>query len=109
MAKSKPVKGQWRGSKSNINRDGGPPKTHWWSVLLEEKAKAQHQVKKMEKREVMAEALIDKAMSGDIAAIKEFADRVQGKAKESVDMNLHGSVSLVSATMQADDGRGTDS
>lgn len=29
---------------------------------------------------VIAQALIDKAMSGDMAAIKEYADRVDGKA-----------------------------
>lgn len=88
---SEPVKGQWRGDKANINREGGPAKTHWWSELLKERAELEAEVRradgKMEKlknKEIMADALIEKAKQGDTAAIKEFADRIQGKAPQSI-------------------------
>jgi S-adenosylmethionine synthetase len=35
----------------------------------------------------IAQALIDKAMSGDISAIKEYADRVDGKVVQQIDQN----------------------
>lgn len=40
----------------------------------------------------IAEALLDKAESGDLAAIKELGDRLDGKAAQSV--ALSGSVSM---------------
>lgn len=87
------VKGQCGKSRSkagfevnpqNINREGGPPRTHWWSELLIERAQAEDKMKKMKNKEVMADALIEKAKTGDIAAIKEFGDRVQGKAPQAI-------------------------
>lgn len=80
-----PVKGQgFHTHPERINRDGGPPKTHWWSELLKERAEAEDRAKKLKNKEIMADALIEKAKQGDIAAIKEFGDRVQGKAPQSV-------------------------
>jgi len=68
----------------NINRDGAPPRTHWWSELLKERADAEDRMKKMKNKEIIADALIEKAKQGDIAAIKEFGDRVQGKSPQSI-------------------------
>lgn len=78
------VKGQWRGDLANINRVGGPPKTHWWSELLKERAEAEDREKKLKNKEIMADALIEKAKAGDINAIKEFGDRVEGKPKQAI-------------------------
>lgn len=39
--------------------------------------------------EFLADALLDKALQGDIPALRELGDRLDGKAKETVDMNLH--------------------
>ncbi len=36
----------------------------------------------------VAEALIRKALNGDVQAIKEIFDRVEGKASQSIDMEL---------------------
>jgi hypothetical protein len=35
----------------------------------------------------IAQALIEKAMTGDISAIKEYADRVDGKVVQQIDQN----------------------
>ena len=35
----------------------------------------------------IAEALIEKAKAGDISAIKEYADRVDGKVVQQIDQN----------------------
>ena len=83
------VKGQATGFSfhpENINRAGGPPKTHWWSQLLIDRANEEDKLKKLKNKEVMADALIEKAKTGDIQAIKEFGDRVQGKAPQGLGM-----------------------
>lgn len=36
----------------------------------------------------VVDALIDKAVSGDVPAIKELVDRVDGKVTDKLDMNL---------------------
>ena len=43
----------------------------------------------------IAQALIEKAMSGDMSAIKEYGDRVDGKVVQQIDQNteLSGEVS----------------
>jgi hypothetical protein len=84
-----PVKGQPKPTgfqihPENINLEGGPPKTHWWSELLKERAEAEDKMKKLKHKELMADALIEKAKTGDVAAIREFGDRVQGKAPQGV-------------------------
>ena len=78
----------------NINRAGGPPKTHWWTQLLMQEAdkesmiqavaKDGEKMKALKRKEVMAKALVDKAEAGDLQALKEFGDRVQGKAPQGV-------------------------
>jgi len=40
----------------------------------------------------IAEALLDKAAEGDIAAIKELGDRIDGKSVQASDVNLGGKV-----------------
>ncbi len=40
------------------------------------------------KLRVLAEKLIHKALEGDITAIKEIGDRLDGKAAQSVDMSV---------------------
>lgn len=62
----------------NINRAGAPDKAFWWRNLLIEAA--QKKQDGIEKKVKMADALVDKAVSGDIPALKEFADRVQGRS-----------------------------
>lgn len=47
-------------------------------------------LKRLEERALwdqMADALLDKAVDGDIASIKEVFDRIDGKAHQSIDVN----------------------
>lgn len=87
---TKPVKGQ-RGGKGfennpqNINRAGGPPKTHWWSQLyIDELARESTVRKEMLKRESVVQAVVEKAEAGDMSAVKEIGDRVVGKAPQAI-------------------------
>ena len=48
---------------------------------------------KKSKKEIN-EALIGKAKSGDISAIREVYDRTVGKSKETVDMNIAGEMKI---------------
>ena len=52
----------------------------------------------------VAEALVEKAMSGDIPAIREVADRLDGKALQATDTNMHITGDLA-AVMEEIDGR----
>lgn len=48
-------------------------------------------IRKIEKQaEPLAQALIDKGLTGDVPALKEIHDRALGKAKESVDLTSNG-------------------
>jgi hypothetical protein len=44
------------------------------------------------KLRVLADRLVDKALEGEIAAMKEIGDRLDGKAAQSVDVTHHKSV-----------------
>lgn len=48
---------------------------------------------------LIARALIDQAMSGDKQAIKELADRTDGKPAQQVDMEHSGDMSVVFQTV----------
>lgn len=37
--------------------------------------------------EKLADALVNKAMEGDMQALKEIGDRIDGKSKESIDLS----------------------
>lgn len=56
---------------------GGRPKTKIWRAAL-------MSMTTREDIEDMARALIDKCKNGDIPAIKEFADRIDGKAIQEI-------------------------
>ena len=45
-----------------------------------------------DKLRAVADALVDKAISGDVQAINAIADRLDGKVPQAVDANLSGNV-----------------
>lgn len=65
---------------------GRPPSEKTFANMLRVAIKEAHEDGKDRLRAV-ADALVTKAMSGDIPAIKEIADRLDGKAVQQIDMD----------------------
>ena len=57
---------------------------------------------KTKKLYLVADALVDKALSGDVAAIKEVCDRVDGKAPQSLDVDANGNITVQIVQFSAD-------
>lgn len=53
--------------------------------------------------EVLDLKLIEKARKGDIRAYQEVMDRLEGKAQQSIDMNVDGKVSIVTVKWAGED------
>jgi len=69
----------------NINREGAPPKTHWWTTLyMKELEKDSIKREGLNKKESIVAATVEQAEEGSISHIKEVGDRVQGKAPQAV-------------------------
>lgn len=86
------------------NLEGAPDKPHWWSQLyIDELEKDSKKREGYKIKESVVRANVEKAEDGDMIAIKEIGDRVQGRAAQKVDMNLTGSISLVKAITEADE------
>ena len=77
-------------------------KSRPWAEAIN-KALCQAQDGKPAKLRALAEKLVDKALEGDMTAMKEMGDRVDGKALASVEVSGH--VSLSEMTEAAIDAR----
>lgn len=60
------------------------------------------------KLRAIADRLIEKAAEGDIQAIKELGDRLDGKAIQTTDMNVRGSLTAVLSGLGRDSGSPQD-
>lgn len=71
-----------------INRNGRPKKEWTWRSLLIEAAEKEEldavTGEKIPVKQIMAKKLVEKGKEGDVQALKEFADRIDGKAKQPV-------------------------
>ncbi len=77
--------GHFQHHPENINRAGAPPKTHWWTQLyMDELEKDSIKQAGLKKKESVVKATVDKAEDGDMQAIKEIGDRVQGKSPQAI-------------------------
>ena len=63
---------------------GRPPKEKSFANMLNIAIKEAVEGTDKTKLRAVADALVDKAMSGDVAAIKEVADRLDGKVPQAV-------------------------
>lgn len=72
---------------------GRPPSEKTFANMLRVAIKEAH-ADGGDKLRKVADALVDKAMTGDVPAIKEIADRLDGKSLQAVDGDL---------TLHADD------
>lgn len=57
--------------------------------------------KKTTKLYLIANRLVDVAIAGDIPAIKEIFDRVDGRQKEQIDLNATGTLNVESSAVSA--------
>lgn len=75
-----------KGKSGNPN---GRPKSEWsWSGVLREVA--EQELKGKEKKQWIAESLFQQAVKGNVPAIKEFGDRIDGKAKQNIGLGGQG-------------------
>lgn len=63
---------------------GRPPKEKSFANMLNIAIKEAVEGTDKTKLRAVADALVDKAMAGDVAAIKEVADRIDGKVPQAV-------------------------
>jgi len=63
---------------------GRPPKEKSFANMLNIAIKEAVEGKEHTKLRAVADALVDRAMSGDVQAIKEIADRIDGKVPQGV-------------------------
>lgn len=69
-----------------INRKGAPKRDWTWSGIL---AKLSEEIGDdgIALKEAMAKALINEAKKGNVRALQEFGDRIDGKPKQTIDVN----------------------
>ena len=74
---------------NNINKNGRPKREWTWAGLIEEQMEKVGPDKKAVK-EAVAASLIAKALEGDVAAIKEVGNRIDGMPQQAVDLTTGG-------------------
>lgn len=84
--------------KGEINNPaGGPPKTRRWSAAIE---RAIYRMNNDDPRalEKLAEKLVKEANKGDLGALKEIGDRIEGKSIQAVDHSgsIDGNITFMS-------------
>lgn len=75
-----------------LNPNGRPKGALSWSSMLRKTAEEDYGVKddgtKVSKMEAIAKKMLELAIAGDVQAIKEFGDRLDGKAKQQIEGDL---------------------
>mgnify|MGYP003439699045 CR=1 FL=1 len=89
-----------------INYEGRPPETEEQKIIKKATKQLIEEYKEAlgESLELIRPALIEKAVKGDIQAIKEINDRVMGKANQNLDVTTAGE-SLNTALVRFIDGK----
>ncbi len=82
--KKLPTSASWKKGQSG-NPKGAPKKAWRWSETIRNVAEGLDTNGK-EYKVAIAEALLKEALKGNIAAIKEIGDRLDGKARQSVEL-----------------------
>ncbi len=78
-----------------INKDGAPTKPWTWAGLLREKLEEVNPEDKRQYKELVAEALRIKAAEGDVNAIKEFGNRLDGMPAQSIKQTNDGEIRVI--------------
>ena len=86
------------------NPNGRPPKGHAIADILNMVADETVYIedKEIAKKEIILRGVIDRAMTGEQWAINFYADRTEGKALQSVDLDIDGKIGMekVAAALQ---------
>lgn len=72
------------------NPNGRPPKEWTWSGVLKAALEEAAPGDTRQYKELVAESLRLKALEGDVQAIKEFGNRIDGMPKQSTDLTTNG-------------------
>lgn len=76
----------------SLNPAGRPKGSLSWSSMLRKTAEEDCGIKedgtKVSKMEAIAKKMLELALAGDVQAIKEFGDRLDGKAKQQIEGDL---------------------
>jgi hypothetical protein len=67
----------------NTNATKGRP----WALAIERALRKRSRTDQLEALEELAEKLINKGLEGDLSAIKEIADRLDGKPKRAMEVS----------------------
>lgn len=74
----------------NINRNGRPPKEWTMSSLIEEALEEVEEKSGKSFKSLVAKRLAHMAVGGDIQAIKEINDRIDGRPQQKIDHTTNG-------------------
>ncbi len=88
MANIKNLKPFKKGDDERRNVLGRPKKTLLSEAIREQIAASMPGASEQTFAEAIAKTLIDLAVGGDVAAIREIADRTEGKPKQAIDLDL---------------------
>jgi hypothetical protein len=77
-----PIYRQRRGRHFNVGRDRAQFGLGGWWLL-----KRTHADGNTKRLELLADKLVEKALDGDVTAIKEIGDRLDGKAKQQIEQD----------------------
>lgn len=68
----------------DINRNGAPKKEWTWAGTIRRVVEQMEEVEGKKVKENVAKSLLNQCLQGNMQAIKEFGDRVDGKAPQSI-------------------------
>lgn len=88
MANIKTLKPFKKGKDDRRNTLGRPKKTLLSEAIREQIAVTMPGANEQTYAEAIASKLIDLAIAGDVQAIKEIADRTEGKPKQAIDLDV---------------------
>ncbi len=88
MANTKNLKPFKKGEDERRNTLGRPKKTLLSEAIREQIALTMPGADEQTFAEAIAKTLIDLAVAGDVAAIREVADRTEGKPQQAIDVDL---------------------
>lgn len=88
MANPNPQSG-FRTNPQNINKDGRPPKEWTWSGLIKE-ALEETDLEGREVKKKVTQSLVNKALEGDVQALKEIGNRIDGMPQQKTDITTNG-------------------